>query len=239
MATRKSNFPLSALVGSSRRLRDALVERRKNPTGTPIDNFATRFEAKIVAFSTGQSSQNAQTGQAGILTRGQTSDFREMERLITDTCRSERLVFLDDPVKLHSEFQVGIKEPNTLDAKLERAGIIFASCQRAENAPALQAQGWIAADTTALAAVGQLFDTGLAQGDAFDDRVGLTGQKVVAANAVYADTLRIQNAARLQYPANQPGTETARARFLLDTYPPRDRSEPSGARRRRALRARR
>ena len=195
----------------------------------PPDNFATRFEAKIVAFSTGQSSQNAQTGQAGTLTKDQTADFQEMERLIAGARRSARLAFPDDPVKLHSEFQVGITDPATLDAELERAQIIVASCQRAENAPALQAQGWIAADSTALAAaVGQFSDTALEKDSAFDDRIGLTGQKIVAANAVYADTLRIQNAARLQYPANQPGTETARARFLLDTYPPRDRSEPSG-----------
>ena len=238
MATRKFNFPLSVRLGSSRRLYDALSdadyaatmgERLNADTDTPTDNFTIRFEAKITAFSTGQANQNAQTGQAGTLTRDQTADFQEMERLIAGARRSARLAFPDDPVKYHSAFQVGINEPNTLDAELDRAGIIVASCQKAENVAPLKAQGWTAADSTALAAaVSQLSGTSLAKGDAVDDRIGLTSQKITAANAVYADALRIQNAARLQYPANKPGNETARARFLLDEFPPRDRSDPSG-----------
>ena len=182
MATRKFSFPLSVLLGSSRRLYDALTdpdyatamaERLNGPTDMPTDNFATRFEAKIAAFSTGQSTQNAQTGAAGTLTKEQKADLLEMERLVAGARRSARLAFPDDPVKLHSEFQVGITDPATLDAELERAGIIVTSCQDADNAVALKAQGWTAADTTLLnAAVGKFSGTALERDEAFDDRIG-------------------------------------------------------------------
>ena len=238
MTTRKFHFPLSELLGSSRRLHDALVDadyvtamgnRLNGESDTRNDNFQTRFNAKISAVSTGDANQKTQAGDAGTLTRGQDTDFAEMERLVAGARRSARLAFPGDHVKLHSQFQVGIREPATLEAELERAGIILASCKNAENAPALKIQGWTDADTAALEAViGQFSSSTLAQDAAIDDRIGLTGQKVVAANAVYADALRIQNAARLEYPANKPGTEAARARFLLDVFPPRDRSEPSG-----------
>ena len=49
-----------------------------------------------------------------------------------------------------------------------------------------------------------------------------------AANAFDADCLAVQNAARLQCLSTQPGTEAARVRFQLETFPPRDRSQPVG-----------
>ena len=55
-----------------------------------------------------------------------------------------------------------------------------------------------------------------------------TMEKIVAVNAGYEDALRLQNAAPLEHPANQPGTEAATARFLPDEFPPRHRPEPSG-----------
>ncbi len=57
--------------------------------------------------------------------------------------------------------------------------------------------------------------------------------KIIAANALYEDCLTLQNAARLQYPAKIDTTGNAqnvteRARFLLEEFPPRDRSQPDG-----------
>ena len=60
------------------------------------------------------------------------------------------------------------------------------------------------------------------------ERKDLTGALTRAANALYAECLAVQNAARLQYPSPQPGTEAARVRFQLETFPPRDRSQPDG-----------
>jgi hypothetical protein len=55
----------------------------------------------------------------------------------------------------------------------------------------------------------------------------------IPANALYADCLTIQNAARLQYPAGTDAAGNAkniteRARFLLEEFPPRDREKPDG-----------
>lgn len=238
MATRKFHFRLSVLRDASRHLHDALIDavyapamgERLNAKGdTPANDFATRFDQKLTALSGGDTSQHVKTGQTGTLTKGQRADLLELERLMAGARRSARLAFTSDHVKLHSEFQVGIEEPKSLEAELERAGIILASCRLEENAAALRVEGWLAKDSDALAAaIGQLAGSSLAQDDALDDRIGLTAEKITAANAVYKDALRIQNAARLEYPANKPGTEEARARFRLDTFPPRDRSEPAG-----------
>ena len=226
------------MIGAARRLHDALTDadfatamaaRLDADTDTATDNFATRFEAKIAALDTGDASQKSKTGQAGSLTRGQNAELAEMERLLAGARRSARVAFPGESVKLHNEFQVGNRDPDTLDAELERAKIVLKSCGSAENVAPLKVQGWLPKDTTALdAAVAMFSDGTLAKDDALGDRIGLTGEKTVAANAVYEDALRIQNAARLEYPANKPGTEAARARFLLDEFPPRDRSEPSG-----------
>jgi hypothetical protein len=66
------------------------------------------------------------------------------------------------------------------------------------------------------------------QDEALDERLNLTEAKILAANHLYSLCQKVQNAARLQNPANKPGTPTARARFLLDEFPPRDRSNPDG-----------
>lgn len=159
----------------------------------------------------------------------QNSNLEELDRLMSGARRSARLAFPADLVKLHSDFQVGINEPQTLEDDLRRAGIILAACRDAANASALKRKGWKLADSDALeTAIEKLSGASEHQDEALDDRKGLTGQKIVAANDLYADALCIQNAARLEYPANKPGNETARARFLLKTFPPRDRSEPSG-----------
>ena len=238
MAKRKFNFPLSALIGASRRLYAALTEavfatamadRLNADTDTPADNFGTRFAGKLETLDTGEADQKSKIGQAGSLTRDEHGDLAELERLVAGARRSTRLAFTSDHVKLHSKFQVGIVEPATLDAELERAKIILSSCRSAENVAPLKKEGWLRKDSTALdSAIEAFVGSSLAKDSAVGERIGLTGEKTVAANALYMDALRIQNAARLEYPANQPGTEEARARFLLEEFPPRDRSEPYG-----------
>ncbi len=71
------------------------------------------------------------------------------------------------------------------------------------------------------------------QGEAFAARAGFTDDLTLAANTLYDGILYdgilyVQNAARLEYPSTRPGTAAARARFLLETFPPRDRSQPDG-----------
>lgn len=238
MAKPKFNFPLSVLLGAARRLSDALAdqdyaaamaERLNDDGGTPRTHFTALFTVKLDALERGEATQKLKTGEAGALTEDQNTALDEMERLMAGARRTARQAFPDDTVKLHSQFQVGIDEPNTLEDELDRAKIILASCKEAGNLPGLKKKGWRQKDTDDLqAAIQAVSEISVHQDAALSDRKGLTSDKVNAANDLYADTLCIQNAARLEYPANKPGTDAARARFLLDTYPPRDRSDPAG-----------
>lgn len=237
MTRRKFSSPLPVLLGAGRRLHAALVDllfvtvmgdRLDGNADTPTDNFTTRFAAKMDALGLDETAQSTKTGQTGTLTRDQRAALYEMERLESGARRGARLAFADDPVKLHSEFQLGHETPRSLEAVLDRACTVLAFCRLAENVSTLKKEGWLAKETDAFAAVQKFSGSTPAQDGSPDGRIGLIAQKTVAANAVYTDTLRSQNAAWLEYPANQPGTETARACFLLDEYPLRDRSEPSG-----------
>jgi len=91
----------------------------------------------------------------------------------------------------------------------------------------LKKEGWLPADSTALeTALTSLSGVALDQDEALADRAKFTADLTRTANALYKLCLTAQNAARLHYPSTQPGTEAARVRFLLDTFPPRDRSQP-------------
>ena len=75
---------------------------------------------------------------------------------------------------------------------------------------------------------------GVAQNTSEADSSELTADGTRAANALYDSCLRMQNAARLQWPLPPHGEEipdgtvAARERFQLETFPPRDRSQPDG-----------
>ena len=86
--------------------------------------------------------------------------------------------------------------------------------------------GWLAEDTTALdAAIATAAGADQTQESAADKKGGITGARNRAASTLYKQCLTIQNAARLAYPSTkvgkQDGIEEARARFLLDEFPPR------------------
>ncbi len=59
-----------------------------------------------------------------------------------------------------------------------------------------------------------------------DGKKGITANRNRAASALYKMGQSIQNAARLAYPSTQlgktEGLEEARARYLLDEFPPRN-----------------
>ena len=89
----------------------------------------------------------------------------------------------------------------------------------------MKKQGWLPADATALqTALATRSGVVLDQDEALADRVQFTAELTRAANPLYKLCQACQNATRLQYPETQPRALAARARFLLDTFPPRDRS---------------
>jgi hypothetical protein len=229
MSTRKFHFPLSILLREGDKLQAAVAD----------PDYATALQARLGAtiaaatatlladVRTELQNQSGQTGDAGTLTQAQKDAFEEVERLAAGARRSARLAFRGQGVLLRSEFQVGIETPKSLAAELERAGLTHTACVK--YAAPLAEQGWIASDTTDLAtAIGACGGLDTDQGEAFADRAEFTAELTRTANALYDGLLKIQNAARLQYPSTKPNTAAARARFLLNTFPPRDRSEPDG-----------
>ena len=231
---RKFNFPLATLTSSADLLGKALADPAYEVSmtarlGAP---FITAFPVKVTALTSGATAQSSQTGDLSQLTAQQQADFSEMERLTAGARRTARLAFPGQDTVLSAEFQVGEAGSKSLAATIARACLTHAAALK--YAADLQTKGWIPADTAALGtAIAALTGVGAEQEQASDDRLGLTNEKIIAANALYADCLTIQNAARLQYPAKVDAAGNAqnvteRARFLLEEFPPRDRSQPDG-----------
>jgi hypothetical protein len=231
---RKFNFSLADLIRNADLLATALTDPDYQAAMTTRlgAEFITAFPGKITALTGGSAAQSSQTGDLSTLTSQQQADFREMERLAAGARRSARLALPGQDTVLSAEFQVGEAGSKSLSTTIDRARLTHAAAGK--YATALQAQGWIAADTTALGtAIAALAEVGPEQEQAGDDRLGLTNEKTIAANTLYADCLTIQNAARLQYPAGTDAAGNAkniteRARFLLEEFPPRDREKPDG-----------
>ncbi len=233
---RKFTFPLSTLLHAGDSFNDALGDidysaamaaRLDDPDATPPVIFRTVFETTLAEVRTQIQNQGGKTGDAGDLTTDQRDAFREVERLTAGARRSARQAFPGDDVKLRSEFQVGISDPQDFASQLGRAGKTLVAARK--YAADLKKEGWLPADATALeTALATLGGVALDQDEALADRAKFTGALTRAANALYKLSLTVQNAARLQFPSTQPGTEAARARFQLDTFPPRDRSNPDG-----------
>jgi hypothetical protein len=192
------------------------------------EGFDTTFATQIDAIPGKSKKQSDQTVAVADLTDEQREHFQEVERLTAGARRTAKLAFPGETTRLREEFKVGIDTPKDLASELSRATAIQLACVK--YATQLAAKGFIAADTTALdTAIKALDGVDVEQEATLDDRLDLTGEKTDAANALYHACLVIQNAARLQYPAKKDGTNaTARARFLLDEFPPRDRIEPDG-----------
>ncbi len=158
------------------------------------------------------------------MTQEQVEAFAEIERLLSGARRSATLAFPKNDARLHSEFQVGIREPSDFPSEIDRAKKILAACQT--HADALDDHGWIDEDTSALAASIDLLDGGDTEHEAAkDQKKGFTQARNLAANALYKMCLSVQNAARLAYSATQAAKDenilVARNRYLLDEFPPR------------------
>jgi hypothetical protein len=141
--------------------------------------------------------------------------------------RSGGLAFKGNTGVLHQEFQIGVHEPQTLAAEINRARIILAAVTK--YAAQLAEHGWIAQDATDLDnAIATLSGADLAQEASKDEGPGLTAAATADANKLYHRCLTIQNAVRLQFPSTAAGTETPRARYLLGEFPPHGHNDTGG-----------
>jgi len=235
MSTRpKFKFPASTLVRSARLLAAALEDSAYEAAMTERlgADFTTAFPGKIILLTGKVTAQSGKTGDVSGLTKEQQDQFDEMERLTHGARRTAKLAFPGQTTLLGEEFQVGAGDSKSLEAELGHATKTHAAALK--YADALQAKGWLPKDTTLLGqTITALGGKDVEQESAFDDRLGMTNEKIIVANDLYHDCLVAQNAARLEYPGGKDATGsarnvTARARFLLDEFPPRDRSEPDG-----------
>jgi len=226
---RSFNFPVALLIGPAKRLlaalRDATVgprvlKRIKTDPGTAFD---AKLEAQIKLVETGGTDQTTAGGAMTELTQEQALAYTEMERLMGDARHSAALIFPKGDPRLHIEFSVGAQDQShDLDHELQFAKNILKGC--GTYADQMAAQGWTADDTTALsAAITTLEGDPALRDTAGDKKKRITSARNAAANDLYRLCLTTQNAARLQYPITQigqPGVSEARARYLLDEFPP-------------------
>lgn len=215
------NFPLPLLLQEG----DAIVTAAEtNSTALTVRlpaGFLAATRPLIKQVSDQDAAQKSQAGTVGTLTAEQTAKLATLTTSTGNLRDTAKKAFKGNDVKLHDEFQVGINKPAALAAVLQRARIMLAAAQKADNAAALQSKGWIAADTAALdAAITALDSTDNVQEDAKTDATGSTGARNRTANDLYDRLLTIQNAANLQWPDGGSGNATLRAKFRLGLFPP-------------------
>ena len=232
---RRFTFPVSILFRDARNLLAAInnplyIDAMKLRLG---ESIASDVNNRISATKDAMNLQATKKGEAGELTEAEALALHTLARLTAGARRTASQVFRGQTVVLHDEFKVGVTEPQGLDADLLRAEVIANSC--VVRAVELKTQGWLASDTaTLVAAIATLTGKDQEHEDAILDGITLTSDAIRAANALYDELLRVQNAARLQWPLPPAGVEiasetlAARNKFLLDTFPPRDRSQPDG-----------
>lgn len=224
MSERSFNFPVSILVRDAQLFAGAL----RNDIGAPVakrlpTTFVDEFTALIEQVSTGSAGQKAATGHTGQLTKVQNAALDEVKRLTAAARESAKLAYPDNPVLLRQAFQVGNSDPVSLASILERAVTVQDACVK--HAEALAGQGWQADDTAAFAtAIATLEGADQSQEASKGDKKAATAAKNAKANKLYAKCQSVQNAVELAYPEAKTATDekvvAARARFLMDTFPP-------------------
>jgi len=224
---RSFRFSTGALYRDAQRLLGALQDTHLGP---PVvahlsATFVADFTNQIALASQHETDQSGARGTVGALTQTQRTALADYVHLALVARRSAQLAFPDQASQLHGEFQVGQHESKDLPSVLNRARKLLAACQ--SHPDALAAFGWSAAATTAMStAIDALAGADRDQETATDVKVGLTSDRNSAARALYRQCLAVQNAARIAYPKTQVpttlGIVEARARFLLDEFPPRE-----------------
>ena len=224
MSDRSFHFPVSLLIRSAQLMAGGLHE----DIGAPVlkrlpAGFVDDLGVQITQVSTEATGQKSAAGKTGQLTKEQNAALAEVKRLTSAARTTAKLAYPDDPVFLHQTFQVGNSDPVGLASVIERAVTVQAACIKC--ADPLAEHGWIESDTTLFAeAIATLQGADETQETSKGERKATTSAKNTAANKLYAKCQTLQNAVELTYPASRAATDqtvvAARARFLMDTFPP-------------------
>lgn len=217
----KFHFPIATLLREG----DLITTAAENnaginsrlPTGLTA---ATR--ALIGTVTTDVNNMKNKKGGLGDLTDEQNAALTELNKWTSRAKQTATLAFKGQTVKLREQFQVGIADHFDLASIISRANIILASVKDTANLTALKTKGWIDADTAALAAaIPALAGADTTQEGSISGGLDATTIRNHDANALYDNLQTIQNAADLQWPADEPGNTGVRAAFRMDVYPPR------------------
>ena len=220
----KFHFPIATLARDGEAITSAAEQHTELAARLPADNVtqARTLLGQVAAGITGQKSKMA---DVGTLTAAQNASLQTLRTWMSRARQTATLAFAGQTVKLHEEFQVGVTTPTDLGSILTRADIILAALKNPDNLAALKLKGWLDADTTAFAAArGQLGSGDVTQETAKGGAKDATGSRNHVANDLYDHLATIQNAADLQWPAENPANAGVRDEFRLDTFPPRGSS---------------
>ena len=214
------HFPIAILVHSGGLILDAGDDHPEVAARLPVGYLATA-RGFLNAVADDVNSQKVSKGELGNLTAAQTRALDGLERCMSRARKTARLAFPGQTVKLHQEFQLGIFTPNDLGSILSRADIILNAGLGVDNLPALKLKGWTDADTTAFSTLRDQFDTDepvkvQAQGGGKDSTIAKNSD----ATDLYEALQTVQNAADLQFPAEDLANTGVRDEFLLNTFPP-------------------
>lgn len=216
----KFSFPLPTLLHEGDAICDAAEANAAVLEPRVPSTFVTGTRSLLDAVSGKNTAQKSGAGGVGSLTRQQNAQLQTLRKLMAAARATAKKALRGETVRLREQFQVGADQPKDLASVLARARIIEASCR--ETAAALQAKGWLAADTQKLADAITALDTADdTQESAKRAKLGTTADRNEQANELYDRLLTIQNAADLEWPADVTGNEAVRGEFRLGTFPPK------------------
>lgn len=186
-----------------------------------VGNYLTDTTTVLGKVSSDVTGQKNAKGELGNLNATQRANLERVRGWMAKARKTAKRAFLGQTVKLHQEFQVGVKGPRDLNTVLGTADIILASVQTPDNLPVLKVKGWTDADTQSFVTARGTFGTGtVVQSSAKGGAKTATNTKNTDAADLYDRLLTIQNAADLQWPADDPANSGIRDEFQLNTFPP-------------------
>jgi hypothetical protein len=222
MTESKIHFPLAVLLRDGEAICDAADKYATDLAVRLPAGYAAEARTLLGKVSAGDATLKGGAAAVGTLTKDQNAKLQAVQDKLTGVRDTAKRAFKGSDVKLREEFQVGVNKPSDMASVLQRARIVLAACQNADNATALAGKGWVAADTMAFAAVIQALDEADdTQETAKAGKKGTTADRNQQATDLYEHLLTIQNAANLQWPARDSANIAVRAEFHLDTFPPK------------------
>ncbi len=207
------HFPVAILVHNGQLITAAATSNPPVAARLPV-GYLPATTAILTGVTTDIASQTNKKGELGNLTAAERQSVDLIQKWMNVARKTARLAFAGQTVKLHQEFQMGVSGPYDLASFLNRADIIIASVQNAANLAALKLRGWTDADTTAFVAARQGLGTvNVSQQTGKSGAKDSTTVKNSDAAGLYDRLLTIQNAADLQWPANDPANAGIRNQF--------------------------